>query len=140
MLKTTGSPDMSGSEVGNGDSEVAIFGDGGGGELAKKSEKLSKSGNSKGKKLAKSKKPSKSGNSPNFDAKEVGLSFLTPKARAAFNRLRLAFTKAPILRYFDPEYHIWIKTNALGYAIGGVLSQLASGSNPDGVVIKADLG
>ena len=62
-----------------------------------KTGKLSKSGNSKGKKLAKSKKPSKSGNSPNFDAKEAGPSFLTPEARSAFNRLRLAFTKAPIL-------------------------------------------
>ena len=61
------------------------------------SQKLSKSGNSEGKKSAKSKKPSKSGNSPNFDAKEAGPSFLTPGAREAFNRLRLAFTEAPIL-------------------------------------------
>ena len=61
------------------------------------SQKLSKSGNSKGKKSAKSKKPSKSGNSPNFNAKEAGPSFLIPGAREAFNRLRLAFTKAPIL-------------------------------------------
>ena len=104
MLKTTGSPDVSGPEVGNGDSEVIRFGvSGGGDELAKKSGKLSKglklskSGNSKGKKSAKSKKPSKSGNSPNFDAKEAGPSFLTPEARSAFNRLRLAFTEAPIL-------------------------------------------
>ena len=103
MLKTTGSPDMSGSEVGNGDSEVAIFGDGGGGELAKKSEKLSKSGNSKGKKLAKSKKPSKSGNSPIFDAKKAGPTFLNLEARATFNCLQLAFTKAPIFWHFDPK-------------------------------------
>ena len=61
------------------------------------SQKSSKSGNSEGKKSAKSKKPSKSGNSPNFDAKKAGPSFLTPGAREAFNRLRLAFTKAPIL-------------------------------------------
>ena len=104
MLKTTGSPDVSGPEVGNGDSEVIRFGvSGGGDELAKKSGKLSKglklskSGNSKGKKSAKSKKPSKSGNSPNFDAKKAGLSFLTPGARETFNSLQLAFTKAPIL-------------------------------------------
>ena len=59
-----------------------------------KSQKLSKSRKSKGEKL---KKPSKSGNSPNFDAKDRELSFLTPEARSAFNRLWLAFTKAPVL-------------------------------------------
>ena len=64
------------------------------------SQKLSKSGNSEGKKSAKSKKPSKSGNSSNFDAKEAGLSFLTPGAREVFNCLRLTFTEALILRHF----------------------------------------
>ena len=106
MLKMTGSPDISGPEVGNGNGEVVEFGVGGdgGNELAKKSGKLSKglkspkSGNSKRKNLTKSgKNLSKSGNSPNFGATETGLSFLTPKARSAFNRLRLAFIKAPIL-------------------------------------------
>ena len=105
-----------------------------------KTGKLSKSGNSKGKKSAKSKKLSKSGNLPNFDITEIGSGFLSPKARTTFNRLRLAFTKAPILRHFDPECHIWIETDASGYAIGGVLSQLASGTSPDGVVTKTDLG
>ena len=61
------------------------------------SQKSSKSGNSEGKKSAKSKKPSKSGNSPNFNAKKAGQSVLNAKAMSAFNRLRLAFTKAPIL-------------------------------------------
>ena len=83
---------------------------------------------------------SKSGNSTNFDATEDGPKFLTPDARTAFNRLRLAFTEAPILRHFDPECHIRIETDASGYAIGGVLSQLTSGTSPDGVVIKTDLG
>ena len=86
------------------------------------------------------KNSSKSGNSPNFGATEAGPSFLTPEARSAFNRLRLAFTKAPILRHFDPECHIRIETDASGYAIGGVLSQLASGTSPDGIVTKVDLG
>ena len=118
----------------------------GGGELIEEYEKslktgkLSKSRKSKGKKSAKSKKPSKSGNSPNFNAKEAGPSFLTPEARSAFNRLRLAFTEALILWHFDPECHIRIETDASGYAIGGVLSQLASGTSPDGVVTKTDLG
>ena len=64
------------------------------GQQSAKSQKLSKSGKFKGKK---SKKPWKSGNTPNFDAKNTGPSFLTPKARLDFNPLRLAFTKAPIL-------------------------------------------
>ena len=63
-------------------------------EFAKTSEQLSKGlkssklGNLKGKNLAKSKKLSKSRNSPNFDVKKAGPSFLTPKAKAVFNRLR----------------------------------------------------
>ena len=104
-----------------------------------KTGKLSKSGNSKGKKSAKSKKSSKSGKSPNFNAIKAGPSFLTPEARAAFNRLRLAFTKAPILQYFGPECHIRIEIDVSGYTISGILSQLASGTSPDGVIIKADL-
>ena len=105
-----------------------------------KSKKLAKSGNSKCKKSVKSKKLSKTGNSPNFGATEPGPSFLTPEARSTFNRLRLAFTEAPILWHFDPECHIQIKNDASGYAIGGVLSQLASRTSPDGVVTKIDLG
>ena len=95
----------------NGDDEVDGVGIGGNGkEHAKKSEKTfksqksSKSGKSKGEKTFKSqnlaklgKKLSKSGNSTNFDAMEDGPKFLTPDARTAFNRLRLAFTEAPIL-------------------------------------------
>ena len=50
--------------------------------------------------------------------------YTTPKARLAFSQLRKAFTKALILQHFDPEYHIRIETDALGYAIDKVLSQL----------------
>ena len=102
-----------------------------------KSQKSSKSGKSKGKK---SKKPPKIGNTPNFNAKDTGPSFLTPKARSALNLLRLAFIEVPILWYFNPECHIYIETNALGYAIGSVLSQLSSGTSLDEVVTKTDLG
>ena len=102
-----------------------------------KSQKSSKSGKSKGKK---SKKPSKGENLPNFNAKDSRPSFLTPKARSAFNRLQLAFTKAPILQYFNPECHIWIKTDVSDFAIGGMLSQLASRTSLDGIVTKTDLG
>ena len=50
--------------------------------------------------------------------------FLIPGARLAFTELRQTFVKAPIRYYFNPKCHIRIKTNAFGYAIGGVLSQL----------------
>ncbi len=38
--------------------------------------------------------------------------------------MRQAFLEAPILNHFDPERHIRIETDALDYAIGGILSQL----------------
>ncbi len=50
--------------------------------------------------------------------------FLTPEATLAFLRLRQAFTEAPILHHFDSECYIRIETDASGYAIGGILSQL----------------
>ena len=50
--------------------------------------------------------------------------YLTPKTRLAFTKLRKAFTIAPIFKHFDPKCHIWIETDALGYAIDEVLSQL----------------
>ena len=53
----------------------------------------------------------------------ITMGYLTSKARLAFNKLKKAFTKAPILQNFDPECHIQIETGASGYAIGRVLSQ-----------------
>ena len=55
-------------------------------------------------------------------------SFLTSEAKLAFLRLRQAFTEAPILHHFDPERYIRIETDASGYAIGGILSQLTPDS------------
>ena len=52
--------------------------------------------------------------------------YLTLDARQAFIQSKQAFTKAPIRRHFDPKYHIQIETDASGYAIGRVLSQLTS--------------
>ena len=133
MLKTTKSPNMSKSKIRNGNDEVVRFGVGSDGseKLAKKLgkskgqnlakfQKLSKSEKSKDEKL---KKLSKSGNLSNFNTTETKPSFLTPGAREAFNRLRLAFSKAPILGQFDPEYHIWIENDISSYTISGVLSQ-----------------
>ena len=145
MLKTAALPKKSTSEeIDEGEGGDCIDG---GVEIAKKSGKSKGQKTSKSQKSAKSQKLSKSGknsskseNSPNFGAKKSGPSFLTLEAKSTFNRLRLAFTKAPILWHFDPKCHIWIKTNALGYAIDGVLSQLGYETSPDGVVTKADLG
>ena len=94
---------------------------------------------SESQKLSKFKKPSKSENLPKFNAKKNEPNFLTPSTRKTFNRLRLAFTKAPIFQHFDLEHHIWIKTNVSGYAICDVLCQLATGTRPDGVITKTNL-
>ena len=64
------------------------------------------------------------GPSPKARRGEEGSCFLTPAAKLAFAQLKQAFTEAPILRHFDPERHIRLETDASGYAIGGVLSQL----------------
>ena len=58
-----------------------------------------------------------------------GADFLIPKASLAFSQLKKAFTKAPILHHFDPKRHIRIDTDAPGYAIGKVLSQLTTQRN-----------
>ena len=60
---------------------------------------------------------------PNFEATKKPI-FLIPNAKKAFNHLELAFDKASIFWHFKLESYIWIKTNASGYAISGVLSQL----------------
>ena len=65
--------------------------------------------------------------------------FLTFKAKEAFNRLRQAFTKAPILQHFDPECHIQIETDASGYAIGGVPSQLTPNQMTSGDAIRSNV-
>ena len=56
---------------------------------------------------------------------QSGMFFIT-NARKAFTKLRLPFIVAPILNYFDPECHIWIETDTLGYVISRILSQLTS--------------
>ena len=91
--------EVDGGEVDGGKVEVA--------EVGKKVQKTTKSKNS-------------------FTSKKaVGPSdFLIPGAKLAFTKLKQAFLKAPILHHFDPERHIQIETDASGYAIGGVLSQL----------------
>lgn len=45
------------------------------------------------------------------------MDFLTFEAKTTFFNFRKAFTKAPILHYFDLESYIQIKTDASGYTI-----------------------
>ncbi len=82
----------------------------------------------KGQKMAKSKKSIRAEKAEASRAKNLGQSgsFLDSEARKAFTKLRQVFVEAPILNHFDPEYHIRIETDASGYAIGGILSQLTS--------------
>ena len=72
-------------------------------------------------KLVKSKKPIFA-NANSFET-----DFLITGAKKAFIHLQKNFTKAPILRHFDPEYYIRIETNALRYTIGEVLNQMILG-------------
>ena len=106
MLKTTESLDLAPRELGA--NEVV----GGGSKADDKNL-------SKFKKL----KNAKSG-TPTYTGAMGKPTFLTLGAKKVFNKLRQAFTKAPILQHFDPKCHIQIETDASGYAIGGVLSQL----------------
>ncbi len=54
----------------------------------------------------------------------------TPEMIDAFHRLQQAFTKAPVLIHFDPEKPIRLDTDSSGFAIAGIISQLA-GSDRD---------
>ena len=81
---------------------------------------------------------SKNHDFPKSKTEKAGMGFFTPEARLAFTQLRQAFVENPIFYHFDPESHIQIKTDALSYAIGGVLNQLFFETRPDGVVTKAD--
>ena len=107
MLKTTRSSVTSTSRV--DDNEVASGGGAGWSDASKKS--------------AKSNSWTKSGHLGNSNDLEER-KFLTSDAREVFNRLRQAFTEVPILWHFDPECHIRDETDASGYAIRRVLSQL----------------
>jgi hypothetical protein len=52
------------------------------------------------------------------------------EAQAAFDQLRTAFTKAPILRHFDPNLPVVLEADASDYALGAVVSQIG----PDGML------
>ena len=64
--------------------------------------------------------------------------FLTFEASLAFTQLKKTFTKAPYPHHFDPKHYIQIKTDASGYAIGEVLSQLTTKRDLTGQVTHKD--
>ncbi len=64
----------------------------------------SKSAKSKKSKLTKSKKSDLP--KVNFAKVNSGTDFIPPKAKKAFIHLWKAFTKTPILRYYNPKCHI----------------------------------
>ncbi len=53
-----------------------------------------------------------------------------PEMECAFRRLQQAFTTAPVLVHFDPDKLIRLETDLSGFAIAGILSQLANQSTP----------
>ena len=57
------------------------------------------------------------------DGKHLGPFTMTNKARESFNHLKKAFTKAPMLTHHNPEAPIKVETDALGFALSGILSQ-----------------
>ena len=127
LLKTTGSSEESASKAFRADGNEVV----GGG-----------SGRANGMvvNLSKNEKSRNSTRVPNIGATGEP-NFLTPDAKKAFNHLRLAFIEAPILRHFDLESHIRIETDASGYAITRVLSQLNLDSDaPLNDLDKSDFG
>ena len=56
--------------------------------------------------------------------KKTKSGFFISGAKIAFIQLRQAFIKVLILHHVDPKHHIQIQTNALGYSIHKVPSQL----------------
>jgi len=58
--------------------------------------------------------------------KEVKFSW-SQECKDAFQSLKSAFTSAPILRHFNPDLEIIVKTNASDYISAGILSQYHDG-------------
>src|SRR5437773_1056722 len=47
----------------------------------------------------------------------------SPVAQEAFDRLKVLFTSAPILRHFDPALPVTLHSDSSGFAISGIISQ-----------------
>lgn len=75
--------------------------------------------------LTKFKKPdlTKAKKSDFANTNSLGIDFLFLKVKKTLIYLQKAFTKIPILYYFDPKYYIPIKINISGYSISEVLNK-----------------
>jgi Reverse transcriptase (RNA-dependent DNA polymerase)/RNase H-like domain found in reverse transcriptase/Integrase zinc binding domain/Chromo (CHRromatin Organisation MOdifier) domain/gag-polyprotein putative aspartyl protease len=51
----------------------------------------------------------------------------TDKAQAAFDKLKILFTTAPILKHFDPDLEITLHADSSGAALSGIISQWHNG-------------
>ncbi len=81
----------------------------------------------KSQKMAKYKKWIRAEKAETSRAKNLGIqskTSFTSKAKKAFTKLRQAFVETLILNHFDLKRHIQIETNASGYAINEIFSQL----------------
>src|SRR5437762_7421274 len=47
----------------------------------------------------------------------------SPAAQEAFDRLKVLFTSAPILRHFDPNPPVTLHSDSSGFALSGIISQ-----------------
>ena len=102
MLKTTGLSKEFALKAFRADTNEVVGGDGGkANKTVKNSSKFKKFKNEKSKNLI----------CIGATGKPM---FLTPGARKAFNHLKQVLIKAPILRHFDLESHIWIETDVSG--------------------------
>ena len=54
---------------------------------------------------------------------------LTSETAKAFEELKIAFTTTPVLKHFNSELSTRVETNASGYVIDDILSQLHEGDN-----------
>jgi RNase H-like domain found in reverse transcriptase len=56
--------------------------------------------------------------------RKTGIFYWTEKANKTFRTLKELFTTVPILRMFDPLFRTRLETDASGFVIGAVISQL----------------
>lgn len=51
----------------------------------------------------------------------------SPECQLAFEKLKKAFTEAPILSHYDPSLETWVETDSSDFVVAGVLSQMHDG-------------
>ena len=57
-------------------------------------------------------------------SKKTGLFKFPLTAKEVFNELQKTFYSAPVLKHFNPALPIWLETDASGFALVSILSQL----------------